>query len=313
MTRARGVRHRAVGAMATVLTACAHAAPPPTPAAPAPTAAAPPAPAAWAAVAQALGRAGTPMPGGVYRVSFPRGDLSLVVAGVRAQPQLALGGWVAFMQTGGDAIAMGDLVLTEDEVPAVMSTLQAGGVEQSALHNHLLGEMPRVLYLHVHARGNAVHIAQTIRQALERTHTPLGPAVSGPAPASALDTAQLRTILRVPGTMNGPVWQVSVPRPEVIRDGVVTLPPAMGVATSFVLQPTIEGRAAATGDFVLLAAEVNPVIRALREGRVTVTAVHSHLLDESPRLFFLHFWAEDDALSLARTLRAALDRTRMAR
>jgi hypothetical protein len=265
----------------------------------------------WSGVEQALGRKGTPNPGGVMKFSFPRSDLSVTIGGVTLKPALALGGWVAFKQiSAGQAMAMGDLVLTEDEVSPVMAELQAGGVEQTALHNHVLKESPRVMYMHVLAQGDPSKIAHTIHDALARSRTPLGPG-SPPSAASAadLDTAGIARALGIAGKLNGVVYQVTVPRSEKIMEMGSEVPPSMGVATAINFQPTGGGKAAITGDFVLRGSEVNPVIRALRENGIEVTAVHSHMLDEEPRLFFMHFWANDDAVRLAHGLRAALDRT----
>jgi hypothetical protein len=264
-----------------------------------------------AGVAEALGRAGADQPGGVVKFSFPRSDLTVVANGVTLKPALALGAWVAFEPMGPHmASAMGDLVLLETEVPDVMRALQAGGVEQTALHNHVLGESPRVMYMHVSAHGDPVKIAGTIHTALATTKTPLG--VPGPpaAPsAEGLDTAAIAAALGVAGKLNGVVYQVSVPRREKIMERDHEVPPSMGVATAINFQPTGGGKAAITGDFVMRAEEVNAVIRALQAHGINPTALHSHMLDESPRLFFMHFWANDDAVTLAKGLRAALDKT----
>jgi hypothetical protein len=264
-----------------------------------------------AGVAEALGRAGADQPGGVVRFSFPRGDLTVVVNGVTLKPALALGSWVAFEPMGQhEAAAMGDLVLLESEVPDVMKALQAGGVEQTALHNHVLGESPRIMYMHVSAHGDPVKIAQTVRTALATTKTPLGAPAPAAAPSAAgLDTAGIAAALGVAGKLNGVVYQVSVPRREHIIERGHEVPPSMGVATAINFQPTGGGKAAITGDFVMRAEEVNAVIRALQAHGINPTALHSHMLDESPRLFFMHFWANDDAVSLAKGLRAALDHT----
>jgi hypothetical protein len=265
----------------------------------------------WSGVEQALGRKGTPNPGGVIKFSFPRSDLSVTIGGVTLKPALALGGWVAFKETSaGQAMAMGDLVLTQDEVSPVMAALQAGGVEQTALHNHVLNESPRVMYMHIMAQGEPSKIARTIHDALAVSKTPLGPG-SPPTAASAadLDTAGIARALGIGGKLNGVVYQVAVPRSETIMEMGTEVPASMGVATAINFQPTGGGKAAITGDFVLRGSEVNPVLRALREHGIDVTAVHSHMLTEAPRLFFMHFWANDDAVQLARGLRAALDRT----
>jgi len=262
----------------------------------------------WAAVDSALGRKGAAQAAGVMRYGFPRSDLQVTVNGVRLAPALALGSWLAFRDVGGGSVmAMGDLVLLEAEVGPVMRALQAGGVEQTALHNHVLGESPHVMYMHVSAHGDPVKIARTVHDALARTGTPAASPAPGAPPALDLDTAALARTLGVAGKANGGVYQVSVPRRETIREDGHEVPPSMGVATAINFQPTGSGRAAITGDFVLRAAEVNPVIRALHAAGIEVTGLHSHMLDEEPRLFFMHFWANDDAAALARGLRNALD------
>jgi hypothetical protein len=265
----------------------------------------------WAAVDQALGRKGAAQPGGVMRYSFPRSDLQVTASGVAVKPALALGSWVAFKRVaGGHTMAMGDLVLGEDEVGPVMAALQQGGIEQTALHNHVLHESPRVIYLHISADGDAAKIAQTIRTALGQSRTPLAaPAAPAPAAAIDLDTAAVARALGASGNVNGGVYQVNVPRTETIREGDDEVPPAMGVATAINFQPTGGGKAAITGDFVMRGSEVNNVIRALQQGGIQVTALHSHMLMEEPRLFFMHFWANDDAVKLAGTLHDALSRT----
>lgn len=269
----------------------------------------------WKAVDSAMGRTGAMQPGGVYRYGMPRGDLAVDVQGVRIRPALALGSWLAFLPHGHGAMAMGDMVLLEREVAPVISALQAGGIGQTAVHHHVLHETPRIVYMHVHGMGDPVQIARTVRSALAHTGTP---EASPAAPAGAtepfgFDTAQVRQILGHGGRVDGGVYQVSVPRAETIRDAGVVIPPTMGLATAINFQPTGDGRAAITGDFVMTAAEVNPVIRALREHGIEVTSLHNHLLADEPRLFFMHFWANADAATLARGLRAALDRTNSAK
>ena len=270
-----------------------------------------PAPMNWSGVEQIIGRKSTPSAGGVARFGFPRSDLHVQLDGVTIKPAFALGGWVAFHgNPTGEATAMGDLVLTEDEVARVMRSLQAAGVEQTALHNHLIREQPHVLYMHIHARGNAQTIARTIREALTQTKTPMNPPASAaPAPAVGIDTAAIAQTLKVTGKSNGGVYQVSVPRRETITENGMEVPASMGLGTAINFQPTSAGKAAITGDFVLQASEVNPVIKALRENGIEVTALHSHLLNEQPKLYFMHFWANDDAVKLARGLAAALDKT----
>jgi len=264
----------------------------------------------WTNVEHALGRAGSLLPGDVYKVSFPRGDLAITLDGVAIKPALALGSWAAFKETGGGkAMAMGDLVLLESEVTPVIDALRRGGIEQSALHNHLIGESPHVMYLHFSGHGDPAALARTLHDALALTKTPMGPAAPPPAtpPAIDLPAADLDRIIGSAGKIACGTYQFAVPRAEKIIENGMEIPPSMGMAIPLNFQPTGNGRAAITGDFVLLASEVNPVIGILRGGGITVTAIHSHMLDETPRLFFMHFWANDDAKKLATTLRAALD------
>jgi hypothetical protein len=212
--------------------------------------------------------------------------------------------------TAGGALVMSDLVLTEEELSPVISRLQSGGVEQTAIHYHVLRESPRVLYQHIHAHGNAVPLAETIRAAVALTRIPPPPGSATPANAPfGFDTVAVAQALGHTGRVNGGVYQVNVPRSETIRDGGADIPPSMGLGTVMNFQPTGGGRSAITGDFVLIASEVNPVIRALRDNGIEVTSLHSHMLTEEPRLLFMHFWANDDAVKLAHGLRAALDKT----
>jgi hypothetical protein len=265
----------------------------------------------WKPVEQALGKAGSMQPGDVYKVSLPRSDLKVTVGGVELKPALALGSWVAFKKSGDGSMVMGDLVLTEDEVMPVLSKLQEGGVEATALHNHVLHESPRVMYMHIHAMGDSAKTAKAIHDALALSKTPFT-ASSAPAqnPDIGIDTKQIDQIIGQTGKANGVVYQYSIARADDISDSSMNgfvIPPSMGVAQAINFQATGGGKAAITGDFVLTANEVNRVIKALRDNGIEVTALHSHMLTDSPHLFFMHFWANDDALKLARGLRAALD------
>jgi len=264
----------------------------------------------WKDVEEALGRAGSVLPGGVYKVSFPRSDLAVTADGVAIKPALALGSWAAFKEIGGGHVmTMGDLVLLESEVTPVIDALQKGGIEQSALHNHLLGESPHVMYVHFTGHGHASKLARTLHEALMLTKTPMEPPATPASAPTAIDlpTADLDRIIGHAGKVAGGTYQFAVARADKIMEHGVEIPPSMmNIPLNF--QPTGNGRAAITGDFVLVASEVNPVIRILRGGGITITALHSHMLEETPRLFFIHFWANDDAKNLAMTLRSALDR-----
>ena len=243
---------------------------------------------------------------------------TVTLDGVTIKPGLALGGWIAFKPAHGGAMVMGDLVLLETEINPVMAKLIENGLEITAVHNHLLRGKPGDL-LHARRRprrsGEARH--RHPRRRLAASKTPLAAAAARRhrQPAIDLDTAQLDQIIGVKGQANGGVYQFAVPRRDPVTEGGMQLAPAgpMGVATGINFQPTGGGKAAITGDFVLTGDEVNPVIKALRENGIEVTAIHSHMLDEQPRLFFMHFWANDDAVKLAKGLRAALDKTASAK
>jgi hypothetical protein len=265
----------------------------------------------WQQVDDVLGRKPA-VAGDVHRYGFPRSDLSVTLDGVTIKPALALGGWVAFKPAHGGVMAMGDLVLLEPEINPVMAKMIANGIEITAVHNHLLRASPATFYMHIAGHGDPVKLAAAIREALAESKTPLAVAAStAPPPAVDLDTAQLDQIIGVKGQANGGVYQFNVPRRDPITEGGMPLTPVgpMGVAIGINFQPTGGGKAAITGDFVLTGNEVNPVIMALKTHGIDVTALHSHMLDENPRLFFMHFWANDDAIKLAKGLRAALDKT----
>jgi hypothetical protein len=264
----------------------------------------------WQKVDDAIGRKPAVVAGDVHRYGFPRTDLTVTLDGVTIKPALALGGWVAFKTMGGEVMVMGDLVLLETEIKPVMTKMIENGLDITAVHNHLLRASPATFYMHVGGRGDPVKLATAIRTALAESKTPLTPPTAAAPPAAIdLDTAQLDQIIGAKGQANGGVYQFGVPRREpVTMDGMAVAPAGpLGVATGIGFQPTGNGNAAITGDFVMIASEVNPVIKALRSGGIEVTALHSHMLVEQPRLFFMHFWANDDAIKLAKTLRTALD------
>jgi hypothetical protein len=261
----------------------------------------------WSKVDQALGKKGSDQPGGVRKYGLPRSDLGVTVDGVAIRPALAFGSWLAFRPSGDGAMFMGDLVLTDMEISPVMQRLIDGGVEITAVHNHLLRTSVPVFYMHVSGHGDPVKLAQVLHEGLALSKTPFTQGASPTAAALDLDTAAIEKILGHTGMANGGVYQFSIPRAEAITDAGMSVPPSMGTATAINFQPTGAGKAAVTGDFVLLGKEVNPVLKALRQHGIEVTALHSHMIDDSPHLFFMHFWANDDAQHLAQGLRAAID------
>jgi Domain of Unknown Function (DUF1259) len=264
----------------------------------------------WQKVDTALGRSGA-VTADVHRYGFPRSDLQVTVDGVTIRPSLALGGWAAFKPAHGGVMVMGDLVLLDTEINPVMSKLIEGGLEITAIHNHILRGNPATYYMHIGGHGDPVKLATAIRTALAESKTPLTAPTPGTPPAIDLDTAQLDQIIGAKGQNNGGVYAFGVPRRDPITEnGVQVAPPGpMGLATAINFQPTGGGKAAITGDYVLAATEVDPVVKTLRANGIEVTAIHSHMVSEQPRLIFLHFWANDDALKLAKGLRAALDKT----
>jgi hypothetical protein len=270
----------------------------------------------WQAqVGEALGKTGSIAPGGIYRVGLPRSDLKVTLDGVELKPGFALGGWLAFEKMGEEGMVMGDLVLTMDEVNPVMTKLAAGGIEVTALHNHLLRNQPFTMYMHVLGHGDPVKLAAVLHTALTESKTPLSgaPAAAAAPPPIDLDTVALDQMLGAKGANNGGVYQFSIPRAEPIKDGGMDVPPPMGSANAINFQPTGGGKAAITGDFALIAKEVNPVLKALRDHGIEVTAIHNHMLDDQPHLYFMHFWANDDARKLAEGLKAALSQINIAK
>src|SRR5215469_7717871 len=271
----------------------------------------------WQApVGEALGKTGAATPGGIYRVGLPRTDLKVTLDGVELKPGFALGGWLAFEKMGDQGMVMGDLVLTMDEVAPVMTKLAGGGIAVTALHNHLLRNQPFTMYMHVQGNGDPVKLATALHAALAESKTPLttSPAAPGAAPPPIdLDTAALDRTLGAKGTNNGGIYQFGIPRAEPIKDDGMDVPPPMGSANAINFQPTGGGKAAITGDFVLIAKEVNPVLKALRDHGIEVTAIHNHMLDDQPHLYFMHFWANDDAKKLAEGLKAALAQINIAK
>jgi hypothetical protein len=267
----------------------------------------------WEKVDATLGRKPAVVAGDVHRYGFPRTDLHVTLDGVAIKPALALGGWVAFKPAHGGVMVMGDLVLLQTEINPVISKLAAAGLDVTAIHNHLLRAEPATFYLHVGGHGDPLKVAMAIHDALAASKTPLMPSVAAAAaaPPIDLDIAQLDQIIGVKGSAVGGVYQFGVLRRDPVMEDHIKLTPAgpLGVATGINFQPTGNGKAAITGDFVLADDEVNPVIHILRENGIEVTALHSHMLEEQPRLFFMHFWANDDALKLAKGLRGALDKT----
>src|SRR6516164_5061754 len=259
-------------------------------------------------VDEALGRSGQKA-GDVYKVGFPRTDLHVTVRGLAIKPGLALGSWAAFTGTDENAMVMGDLVLLEDELNPVMDKLRSSAFEITAVHNHLIDETPHVLYMHYMGHGPAAKLASSLKDALSISKTPLDkptPAAEEPAPPTWVNGVQDSVGRK--GTFKGGVLSYGVARSDEITMNGMIVAPAAGVAEAINFQAAESGQVATTGDFVLTAAEVNPVLSELRAHQISVTALHSHMLTEEPRLFFMHFWAVGDPLSVGAGIKAALSR-----
>jgi biotin operon repressor len=261
-------------------------------------------------IATAMGKQGD-LTGEMYKVSFPRSDLNVKVGNIAIKPALALVTWAAFVRSGSAAVTYGDLVLLDDEVNPVISKLEERGVEIAALHNHLLHEDPRIMYIHFVGRGDEVDLAKAIREALTLTKTPLVATPSGPEAKPEL-AKEIEGIIGYEGTMGGGVLHVVAPRNDVHVTAMgAMIPGSMGMNTPLNFQLDSKN-AAVNGDFMLLAAEVNPVIKVLRANGIEVASVHNHMMVDEPRLFFMHFWAYGDAVNLAKGLKAALDEISLA-
>jgi biopolymer transport protein ExbD len=269
----------------------------------------------WKNVEDVFGFPGANLPGDVIRFNMPRKDLHVTVAGTEIKPGLALGSWAAFHPVGdNDVMVMGDLVLTEDEVAPVMKALQDGGVEITALHNHLVGESPKIMYIHMGGHGDPVKFAQTIKRAVGLTKTPIPQGSSTKETADiGFDVAAVEKTMGRKGNVSGGVLHFNVPRAEKLTEEGMETPPSMGAGTAINFQPTGNGRAAIAGDFAMTGKEVGPVMKILQDNGIQAVALHSHALDDVPRLFYMHFWANDDAVKLAKILRTALDETNSAK
>jgi hypothetical protein len=266
----------------------------------------------WRQVDRQMGRTGKEESGGVHRYSMPRSDLRVTAQGVTIQPALSLGSWLAFKSAGGNnAVAVGDLVLTEKEYNQVIARLSQGGVRVTAVHKHLPTHSPALWWTHVEGNGDPANLAETVQAALRLTGTPSASTPSQEPEPLGIDTTGISQALGHSGTVNGGVYQVSIPRSETIRASGVEVSAAMGTGTALNFQPTGGGKAAINGDLVMVEDEVKSVVQALESSGIQVVALHNHMLDEEPRLFFLHFWANDDAVKLARGLRGALDKMKL--
>lgn len=258
-----------------------------------------------AAIAKSIGRPGQSMEGGVYRVGFPRTDLHVTIGPVTLRAGFALGSYAAFIPEPEGTLVVGDLVLLENEIQPVMSALTSSGFEITAVHNHLRGETPHVMYMHFAAVGDAVTLATNLRGALAMSHTPI--AATPVTPPSPLPfQSEIETGVGRKGRVSGGVLSIGVPRAEAVSLRGMNVPPAAGVATAINVQEAGSGNVATTGDFVLVAGEVDAVQRALLTHGFEVTAFHHHMVDDSPHLYYMHFWKVGTPAEVAAGLRDAL-------
>jgi hypothetical protein len=267
----------------------------------------------WEDVEKVFGKKGA-VQDGVFKLTFPRSDLKVKIGDFSVAPGLALTAWIGFITSSGDGMdmgektmMMGDLVLLEKEVAPVISKLVSENLEITALHNHVIGESPAIKYMHFSGMGNAVKLAESIKSVLSLTGTPLA---STPSQDQSVipDWSKVEAVLGTKGNHNGSLLQFGFPRAEKLTEAGMEIPPYMGMATGVNFQ--MDGnKAAITGDFVLLADEVNPVIKVLTANGIAVTAIHNHMLYDNPRLFMMHFWAVDSPEKLAKGIKAALNKT----
>ncbi len=267
---------------------------------------------AWATdfkdVEEILGVPGQ-MQEGTVVFSFPRSDLKITIDGEPVPTAFGFGSWTAWKEMGKESMVMGDLVLLEKEINPVISALAEANVNATALHNHFIGEGPRIMYMHIGGMGAAPILAKGIRNALNKTAMPKAPqATSVPQPALTLDTKRIEEIIGHTGKAGGGIFKITLGRPGVKMDGV-ELTASMGLNTWAAFIGTNE-RAHVAGDVAMTASEVNKVIRALRRGGIEIAAVHNHMLDEQPRIFFLHYWGTGPAERLAQTVREAFDQAK---
>jgi len=247
---------------------------------------------------------------GVFVVRFPRSDIKIKIYGEPMPTALGFGSWIAWKEMGAEAMVMGDLVLLEEEINPVISALAESRINVTALHNHFIGEDPRILYMHIYGLGPMTALARGMRNALTKTNTPQPlPAAAGTSPpALALDTRRIEQIIGHPGQAGGGIFKITVGRPGVKMDGI-EMTSSMGLNTWAAFVGTNE-HAHVAGDVAMTTKEVNPVIHVLRGGGIDIVAVHNHMLDEEPRIFFLHYWGTGPVEKLAETLRAAFDQVK---
>lgn len=264
----------------------------------------------WSPVNKAFGLAGDVKQDGVVKYSIPR-NLTVTLDGVRLAPGSDMSHDFEFMRTNGGAMMIGELALTEDEIPAVREKLARANISMTALHEHLLHESPLILWLHVQGNGDPVRMATGIRDIVTSLRSEGVAAVD--TQAAGLDSARLDSIMEAKGESGEGVYAYSIPRSDVtLMDGFI-MPVEMDLSSEISFQPLGGGTALTIAELPLEAGEVEPVLRSLSSGGFEVTALHSHMLTEEPRLFYLHGWKKGDAAENAKALSSALEMTNRAK
>ncbi len=262
----------------------------------------------WKQIDDLLGRKGNQESPGVWKYDLTRDDLHVKLNGAEIKPELALDGWLTFQNRPQKTRVMGELVLTADEVNPVIAKLHEGGVHVMALHNHLIGESPEVMYLHIMSEGEPLAVARAVQSALVLTKLPQHESEQKES-LQGLDVAQIQRIIGGEKETSGSVLELTVGRRDRITDLGAPIPPAMEVESEAKFQSTGNGQALMYGEIVLTASEVAPVLRSLEQNGIKIMAVHNHMLTEQPRIFFVHCLGQGDAIKLARAMRATLDLT----
>jgi hypothetical protein len=268
-------------------------------------------PAEYKAVLSALGKTGD-FKDGVLKVNIPRSDLKVTIGQRAAPTPFGFGGWVALTKGDGMEVMMGDLVLTEDEVNPVMSAILQNGLDVTALHNHFFWEQPRIFYMHVHGMGSASELASRVKPAIDliAQAAAKAPAPASPTPSQApptIDGAAIAKIIGTPGEQTGPVYKVTIGRPDIdLREHGAKINARMGLNTWAAFAGT-DADAMVAGDVAMLEREVTPVLKALRSNGINVVAIHHHMTGVNPSVIFLHYYGTGATAKLAQAVRTAVD------
>ena len=249
---------------------------------------------------------------GVFKVSVPRTDLAVLVAGVRMTPPMGLTSWASFKKAGSGTVVMGDVVLMEDQVNLVMSAALDNGLEVTALHNHFLWDSPRVMFMHIGGSGDETRLAEAVGKVFAKMRETAGsrgevPRLDIDPARTSLDPARVEAILGVKGKLADGVLKLTIGRATQMQGH--EMGPAMGVNTWAAFAGS-DRRAVVDGDFAMLENELQPVLKALRGAGINIVAIHQHMMGEEPRVVFLHYWGVGVTEDLARGLKAALAQTK---